>query len=121
VPGQEFDLPLDVGDAEVSAVAFHPDKPVAYVAAGEHLFGSPPPPSIIFLRFSLSSSSLLSSNSERFFDLVFLSIDSLLIIYLREGGVAISHLEFIIIIFQSHEMHFRFAPQTQRTTCTAAH
>lgn len=38
VPGQEFDLPLDVGDAEVSAVAFHPDKPVAYVAAGEHLF-----------------------------------------------------------------------------------
>jgi hypothetical protein len=71
VPGQEFDLPLDVGDAEVSAVAFHPDKPVAYVAAGEHLFGSPPsPPSIIYLRFSLSSS-LLSSNSERFFDLVF--------------------------------------------------
>jgi hypothetical protein len=50
VPGQEFDLPLDVGDAEVSAVAFHPEKPIAYVAAGEHLFGSP-----------LSSSPLLSS------------------------------------------------------------
>ena len=51
VPGQEFDLPLDVGDAEVSAVAFHPDKPVAYVAAGEHLFGSPPPPHSRLLSF----------------------------------------------------------------------
>jgi hypothetical protein len=74
VPGQEFDLPLDVGDAEVSAVAFHPDKPVAYVAAGEHLFGSPPPPQT-FVLFVFSFLSLLSSNSERFFDLVFSSFD----------------------------------------------
>lgn len=50
VKGQEFDLPLDVREgAEVTAVAFHPDKPVVYIAVGEHLFGipltlSPPPP-----------------------------------------------------------------------------